>query len=49
MATVLECITEKQRSVVRFLRAKGLSAKYIHKKMFPVYGWKYLSRKAVHS
>jgi hypothetical protein len=37
MATVLEeCITEEQRSVVRLLWAKGLSAKDIHKEMFPV-------------
>jgi hypothetical protein len=34
---------------VRFLCAKGLSAKNIHKEMFPVYGGKCLSRKAVHS
>jgi ribulose 1,5-bisphosphate synthetase/thiazole synthase len=48
MVTVLEeCITEEQRSVVRFLLAKGLSAKDIHTEMFPVYGGKCLSRKAV--
>jgi hypothetical protein len=48
MATVLEeCITEEQRSVLRFLLAKGLNAKDIHKEMFPVYGGKCLSRKAV--
>jgi hypothetical protein len=29
--------------------AKGLNAKDIHKEMFPVYGGKYLSRKAVHN
>jgi hypothetical protein len=29
--------------------AKGLNAKGIHKEMFPVYGGKCLSRKAVHS
>jgi hypothetical protein len=47
MATVLEeYITEKQRSVVRFiLWAKGLNAMGIHKEMFPV--GKCLSRKAV--
>jgi hypothetical protein len=34
MATVLEeCSTEEQRSVVRFLWAKGLSAKDIQKEM----------------
>jgi hypothetical protein len=48
MVTVLEnCITEEQRSLVRFLRAKGLSAVNIHKEMFRVYGWKCLSRKVV--
>jgi hypothetical protein len=30
-----------------FLWAKGLNAKGIHKEMFPVYGEKCLSRKAV--
>jgi hypothetical protein len=50
MATVLEkCTTEEQRSVVRFLRAKELNAKDIHKEMFPVYGGKCLSRKSVHN
>jgi hypothetical protein len=50
MATVLEeCITEEQTSVVRFLWAKGLSAKDIHMQMFPVYGGNCLSRKAVHN
>jgi hypothetical protein len=39
MATVLkEDIAEEHRSIVRFLWAKGLSAKDIHKEMFPVYG-----------
>jgi hypothetical protein len=32
-----------------FLWAKECNAKDIHKKMFPVYGGKCLSRKAVHS
>jgi hypothetical protein len=50
MATVLEGYTsEEQRSVVRFLWAKGLNAKDIHKEMFSVYGGKCLSRKAVHN
>jgi hypothetical protein len=31
------------------LWAKGLNAKDIHKEMFPVYGGKCLSRKAVHN
>jgi hypothetical protein len=50
MATVLQCTTEEQRSVGRFffLWAKGFNAKDIHKEMFPVYGEKCLSRKAVH-
>jgi hypothetical protein len=49
MVPVLEVsTTEEQRSVVRFLWAKGLNAKGIHKEMFPVYGGKCLSRKALH-
>jgi hypothetical protein len=48
MATVLECTTKEQHSVVLFLWAKGLRAKDIHKEMFPAYGDKCLSRKAVH-
>jgi hypothetical protein len=32
---------------VRFLWAKGLNTKNIHKEMFPVYGVKYLSLKAI--
>jgi hypothetical protein len=48
MATVLEdCTTEDRRSTVRFLWTKGLNKKVIHKEMFPVYGRKCLSRKAV--
>jgi hypothetical protein len=31
------------------LCTKGFSAKDIHKEMFPVYGGKYLSRKAVYN
>jgi hypothetical protein len=50
MATVLEvCNTEEQRSVVRFLWAKGLNEKDIHKEMYPVYGGKCLSPKEVHN
>jgi hypothetical protein len=50
MATVLEvCDTEEQRSVVRFLWAKGFNAKNIHTEMFPLYGGKCLSRKVVHN
>jgi hypothetical protein len=49
MATVLEeFTTEEQRSVVRLVWAKGLNGKDIHKDMFPVYGGKCLTRKAVH-
>jgi hypothetical protein len=49
MPTVLEeCATVEQRPVVRFLWAKGLNAKDIHIEMFPVYGGKCLSSKAVH-
>jgi hypothetical protein len=49
MATVLdEYTTEEQRSVLSFWCVKGLNAKNIHKEMFPVYGGKCLSRKAVH-
>jgi hypothetical protein len=41
MATVPEeYTTEEQGSVVRFLCAKGLNAKDIHKSMIPVYGGK---------
>jgi hypothetical protein len=49
MATMLgECTMQEQCSVVGFLWTKGLNAKDIHKEMFPVYGGKCLSRKAVH-
>jgi hypothetical protein len=44
------CTTEEQRYVPHFLLwAKGLNAKDIHKEMFPVYGGKCLSCKAVHN
>jgi hypothetical protein len=47
MATVLEdYTTESQHTVVRFLLAKGLNAKGIHKEMFPVCSGKCLSLKA---
>jgi hypothetical protein len=50
MATVIEEYhTEEQRSVVRFLWAKGLNTKDRHKEMFPAYGGKCLSRKAGHN
>jgi hypothetical protein len=47
MATVLEYITQEQRSVLCFLWAKGLNVKDIHKEMFTLYGGKCLSRKEV--
>jgi hypothetical protein len=50
MMTVLEeCTTEEQCSILRYLWAKGLNVKDIHKEMFPVYEGKCLSRKAVHN
>jgi hypothetical protein len=44
-----EYTTEEQRSVVLFLWAEGPYAKDIHKEMFPVYGGRCWSRKAVHN
>jgi hypothetical protein len=38
-----------QRSLVLFLWVKGLNAKDIHKEIFPFYGEKCLSLKAVHN
>jgi hypothetical protein len=38
MATLLKYTTEEQGSDVRFLWAKGLNAKDIHKEIFLVYG-----------
>jgi hypothetical protein len=49
MATVLEEYATEEQRFVRFLWAEGLSAKDIHKNMFPVYGGKCLLRKAVHN
>jgi hypothetical protein len=50
MATVLEqYTTEEHHSIVRFLWAKGLHAKDSHKEMFPVYGLKCLSLKALNN
>jgi uncharacterized protein (DUF849 family) len=40
--------TEEQSSVVYYIRERGLSAKDIHKEMFPLYFGKFLSCKAVH-
>jgi hypothetical protein len=50
MSTVFEeCNTEEQRSILRFLWAKGLNVKSIHIEIFPVYCGKGLSREAVQS
>ena len=50
MATPLNtCTTTEQRGVVRFLWAKGMAAKDIHKEMLPMYGEHCLSRQAVHN
>jgi hypothetical protein len=50
MATVLEGYTTEDQSYgVHFLLAKGLKAKDINREMFPIYGGKCLSRKAVHN
>jgi hypothetical protein len=49
MASMLEeCITKEQRSFMHFVWAKGLNAKDNHKEMFPLYGEKCLSHKAIH-
>jgi hypothetical protein len=48
--TVLEgCNTKEQRSAVHILWAKGLDTRDLHKEVFPVYGGKCLSPKAVHN
>jgi hypothetical protein len=50
MATVLEeHSTKDMHAVMRFLWAKGLGAKGIHKEMFPVYGGKCLKCEVVHN
>jgi hypothetical protein len=50
MATVLEGILPKSSILFCiFYIEKGLHAKDIHKAMFPVYGGKCLSRKAIHN
>jgi hypothetical protein len=41
------CTAIEQRGVVRFLWAKGMAAKDIHKEMVPMYGEHCLSRHAV--
>ena len=42
------CTTIEQRGVVRFLWAKKIEAKDIHKEMLPMYGEHCLSHQAVH-
>ena len=50
MAALLRTCTKiEQRGVVRFLWAKNMEAKDIHKEMLPMYGENCLSRQAVHS
>jgi hypothetical protein len=46
MATVLECTIEEQRSVALFV-GKMTQRKEYNEELFPVYGRKCLSRKAV--
>jgi hypothetical protein len=50
MATVTEGVYyRKALFYCASLWAAGLNAKAIHEEMFPVYGGKYMSRKAVHN
>jgi hypothetical protein len=49
VAVLEEYTTEENRSVVHFLCANRFNTKDIHKEMFPVYDWKSLSHKVVHS
>jgi hypothetical protein len=49
MTTMLEVYnTEEQRSVVNYFVSKTTQCKGYHTEIFPVYGGKYLSSKAVH-
>jgi len=49
MATLpLKSSHKEQPSVIRLLRAKGLSANVIQSEMRPVYGDKYFTRPAIH-
>ena len=43
------CTAIEQHGVVRFLWAKNMEAKDIHKEMLPMYGEHCLSRQAVHN
>jgi hypothetical protein len=50
MATVFEdCTAQELCFAVRFLLAMGLNAEDVYKEMFPVYGEKCLSLKAIHN
>ena len=48
-APLITCTKIEQRGVVRFLWAKNMEAKDIHKEMLPMYGKHCLSRQAVHN
>jgi len=48
-APLSTCTTIEQRGVVRFLWAKKMEAKDIHKEMQPIYSEHCLSRQAVHN
>ena len=48
-APLSTCTKIEQRGVVRFLWAKNMEAKNIHKEMLPMYGEHCLSRQAVHN
>ena len=48
-APLSTCTKIEQRGVVRFLWAKNMEAKDIHKEMLPMYGEHCLSRQAVHN
>jgi hypothetical protein len=48
-APLSTCTKIEQRGVVRFLWAKNMVAKDIHKEMLPMYGEHCLSRQAVHN
>ena len=48
-APLYTCTTIEQRGVVRFLWAKGMAAKDIHKEMPPMYAEHCLSRQAFHN
>jgi len=46
-ASLNTCTTIEQRGGVRFLWAKDMAAKDIHKEMLPMYGEHCLSRQAI--